>query len=83
MVEFSEHCNETFGLKKDGEFLDSLSEHYQLLYFSVPERIEEQPRALSRGVKRPRLEADHLPPAGAEIKEMLIHTSNPLYAFMV
>jgi hypothetical protein len=38
--------------------------------------------ALSPGVKRPRREADHSPPASVEVKKMWIYTSPP-YAFMV
>jgi hypothetical protein len=34
------------------------------------------------GVKRPGREADHSPPASAEVKEMWIYTSIPPYAFM-
>jgi hypothetical protein len=37
---------------------------------------------LSLGVKRPGSEADHSPPAGAEVKKIWIYTSTPLYAFM-
>jgi hypothetical protein len=40
------------------------------------------PGALSPGVKRPRREADHSPPASAEVKKMLIYTSTPPYAFI-
>jgi hypothetical protein len=36
----------------------------------------------SPGVKRPGLEADHSPPASAEIKKMWIYTSTTTYAFM-
>jgi hypothetical protein len=38
--------------------------------------------ALSPGVKRPGREADHSPPASAEVKKMWIYTSTPPYAFM-
>jgi hypothetical protein len=38
--------------------------------------------ALSLRVKRPRREADHSPPASAEVKKMWIYISTPLYAFM-
>jgi hypothetical protein len=38
--------------------------------------------ALSLGVKRPGREADHSPPASAEIKKMWIYTFTPPYAFM-
>jgi hypothetical protein len=40
------------------------------------------PRALSPGIKRPGREADHLPPASDEVKEMWIYTSTPPYAFI-
>jgi hypothetical protein len=40
------------------------------------------PEALSSGVKRPGREADHSPPASAEVKKMWIYTSTPPYAFM-
>jgi hypothetical protein len=33
-------------------------------------------------VKRPGREADHSPPASADVKKMLIYTSTPLCAFM-
>jgi hypothetical protein len=38
--------------------------------------------ALSRGEKRAGREADHSPPASAEVKKILIYTSTPPYAFM-
>jgi hypothetical protein len=34
------------------------------------------------GGKRPGREADHSPPASAEVKKMWIYTSTPPYAFM-
>jgi hypothetical protein len=34
------------------------------------------------GVKRPGREADHSPPASAEVKKMWIYTSTPPYVFM-
>jgi hypothetical protein len=37
---------------------------------------------LSPGLKRPGREADHLPPASAEVKKTWIYTSTPPYAFM-
>jgi hypothetical protein len=36
----------------------------------------------SPGVERPGREADHSPPASAEVKKMWIYTSTPPYAFM-
>jgi hypothetical protein len=44
--------------------------------------IQWLPRALSTGLKRPRSEVDHSPPASAEVKEMWIYTSTPPYVFM-
>jgi hypothetical protein len=38
--------------------------------------------AVSLGVMRPEHEADHLPPASAEVKKMWIYISTPPYAFM-
>jgi hypothetical protein len=38
--------------------------------------------ALSSRVKRQGREADHSPPASAEVKKMWINTSTPPYAFM-
>jgi hypothetical protein len=38
--------------------------------------------ALSPGIKRPELEADHSPPASDDIKKMWIYASSPPYAFM-
>jgi hypothetical protein len=38
--------------------------------------------ALSPGVKRPGREADHSPPASAEVKKMWVYTSTPPYVFM-
>jgi hypothetical protein len=40
------------------------------------------PGALSPRVKRPRREADHLPPTSAEVKKTWMYTSNPPYVFM-
>jgi hypothetical protein len=44
--------------------------------------IQWVPGARSPGVKRQGREADHSPPASAEIKKMWIYTSTPPYAFM-
>jgi hypothetical protein len=46
------------------------------------QKIQWAPRALFPGVKRPRREADHSPPASAEVKKTWISTSTPPYAFM-
>jgi hypothetical protein len=45
--------------------------------------IQWVPGALSPGIKRPGREANHSPPAIAEVKKMWIYTSTPPYAFMV
>jgi hypothetical protein len=37
---------------------------------------------VSPGLKRLGREADHSPPASAEVKKMWIYTSTPTYAFM-
>jgi hypothetical protein len=34
------------------------------------------------GIKRPGCDADHSPPASAEVKKIWIYTSTPPYAFM-
>jgi hypothetical protein len=39
-------------------------------------------RGFSPGIKRLEREADHSPPARAEVKKMWIYTSSPPYAFM-
>jgi hypothetical protein len=44
--------------------------------------IQWLPGALSLGVKRQGREADHSPPASADVKKMWIYTSTPPYAFM-
>jgi hypothetical protein len=44
--------------------------------------IQWVPGALYPGVKRPGHIADHSPPTSAEVKETLIYTSTPPYAFM-
>jgi hypothetical protein len=38
--------------------------------------------ALSLGIKRPGLEADHSPPSIAEVKNAWSYTSTPQYVFM-
>jgi hypothetical protein len=40
--------------------------------------IQWEPGALSPGEKRPGREADHSPPAGAEVKKVWIYTSTPI-----
>jgi hypothetical protein len=44
--------------------------------------VQWEPGALSPGVKRQGGEADHSPPASAEVKKMCVYTSSPPYAFM-
>jgi hypothetical protein len=44
--------------------------------------IQWVPGVLSLGVKRQGCEADHSPPASAEVKKMWNHTSTTPYAFM-
>jgi hypothetical protein len=44
--------------------------------------VQWVPGALSPWVKRQAREADHLPPASAEVKKMWIRTIAPPYAFM-
>jgi hypothetical protein len=44
--------------------------------------IQWVPGALLPSVKRPGREADHSPPASAELKKMWIYISAPPYAFM-
>jgi hypothetical protein len=55
-----------------------------------PDRFWDPPNFLSigyrrlftRGVKRSEREADHSPPASAEVKKMWIYTPTPPYSFM-
>jgi hypothetical protein len=61
-------------------FLLSTSSRPVLGFTQVP--IQCVPRALSQGVRRPGREADHSPPASAEVKKMWIYTTTPPYAFM-
>jgi hypothetical protein len=49
---------------------------------STQSPIQLVPRAISPGVKRPERQADHSPPASAEVKKMWIYTSTPPYALM-
>jgi hypothetical protein len=44
--------------------------------------VQWVPGALSLRVKRPRREADHSPPSGAEVKECVELYLHPQYAFM-
>jgi hypothetical protein len=46
------------------------------LGFTHP-RIQLVPGALSPAVKQPGREADHSPPASAEVKKMCVYTSTP------
>jgi hypothetical protein len=45
--------------------------------------IQCLPRTSSSGVKRPRDEVDHSPPAGTEVKNVSSYTSIPPYAFIL
>jgi hypothetical protein len=45
-------------------------------------RTRDTPIQWVPGVKRPGREADHSPPASADVKKMLISTYIPPYAFM-
>jgi hypothetical protein len=54
-----------------------------------PDRLWVHPTSYKMGtwgsfpeVKRPENEADHSPPANAEVKKMWMYTSTPPYAFM-
>jgi hypothetical protein len=51
------------------------------LEFTQPPN-QRVPGAVSPGVKRQGREADHSPPASAEVKKIWIYTSTPPYAFM-
>jgi hypothetical protein len=51
-------------------------------YFQWKPPIQWVPGALSPVVKRPGREVDHSPPTSAEVKQMGIYTSTPLYVFM-
>jgi hypothetical protein len=61
-------------------FLFSVSSRPALRFIQPP--IQWVPVVISARVKRPRREADHSPPASAEVKKVWIYTSNPPYAFM-
>jgi hypothetical protein len=61
-------------------FLFSMSSRPTLRPTQPP--IQWVPATLSRGIKRQGHEADHSPPASAEVKKMWIYTSTPPYAFM-
>jgi hypothetical protein len=61
-------------------FLFSTSSRPALASTQPP--IQWVPGTLSPGIKRPGREADHSPPASAEVKKIWIYTSTPPYAFM-
>jgi hypothetical protein len=44
--------------------------------------VQWETRALSLGVKRPRREADHLPPSSTEVKNTWIYISTSPYVFV-
>jgi hypothetical protein len=46
-----------------------------------PDRLSGPPGALLPGIKQPGREADHSPPASAEVKKTLAYTATPPYAF--
>jgi hypothetical protein len=48
-----------------------------LKYLSSNYRLEWVPGVLYLGVKRPELEADHLPPSSAEFENTLTYTFTP------
>jgi hypothetical protein len=64
----------------DKNFLFSTSSRSALESTQPP--IQSVPVAVSPGVKRPGREADHSPPASAEVKKIWIYTSSLPYAFM-
>jgi hypothetical protein len=70
------------------DFESRYSQEFSLLHVVQTESgvhqppIEWVPEAISPGVKRQGREADHSPPASAEVKKMWIYTSTALYAFM-
>jgi hypothetical protein len=61
-------------------FLFSKSSRPALGFTQPP--IQWVPGALSSGLKQPGREAEHSPPASAEVKKMWIYTYTPPYAFM-
>jgi hypothetical protein len=65
---------------KDELFL--LSTPYSPILGPIQPPIQRISGALSLGVKRPVLEADHSPLIIAEVKNTCIYTSTPQYAFM-
>jgi hypothetical protein len=60
----------------------SPSKSSRLALGSTQPSIQWVPGVLSPGVKWPGREADHSPPASAEVKKMWIYTSTAPYAFM-
>jgi hypothetical protein len=78
-----------YGLDEEGSnsspggvknFLFSKSSRQALGFTQPPKRWV--PGAYSPGVKRPGRDADHSPPASAEVKKMWIHIAIPPYAFL-
>jgi hypothetical protein len=74
-----------YGLDDQGDGSSSPS-RVKNFYFSISSRPalgSTQPSIKwVPGVKRQGGEADHSPPASAEVKKMLIYISTPLYVFM-
>jgi hypothetical protein len=70
------------------EFESRYAQEFSLLYVvqtgsgTHPASYPMGKGALSLGIKRQGREADHSPPASAEVKKMWIYTSTPSYAFM-
>jgi hypothetical protein len=60
----------------------SISGRVKNFLFSTQPPIQWVPRTFFLGVKRLGREADHSPPASAEVKKMWIYTSTPPHAFM-
>jgi hypothetical protein len=66
-----------------GKFKNSLFATSPKLLWSPPNVLSnEYGGALSPGIKPPGREADHSPPASAEVKKMWIYTSTPPYTFV-
>jgi hypothetical protein len=81
-----------YGLKDRGVGSSSPGKVKNFLYSTAsrpalgptqPPPMQWVPVALPPGVKRQGREADHSPPASAEVKKMWIYTSTLPYAFMV
>jgi hypothetical protein len=77
-----------FGAGRSRDSVDGIATGYGLddrevgVPVPVESRIFSSPIHWVPGVKRARREADHSPPASAEVKIMWIYTSTPPYAFV-